>query len=83
MYTNVVAHLSINGKRRTKFKFARGVAQGFTLSPLLFDVYIDDLLREFRDQELGVPVGQIIQGPQSFADDLVLIATVLVKKKRK
>ena len=75
MYTNAEAQLSINGKLGKPFKVTRGVAQGCTLSPLLFDIYIYDLLSSFRDQGLGVPVGQITQGPQSFADDLVLIAT--------
>ena len=64
----------INGKLSESFNVTRGVAQGCPLSPLFFDIYIDDLLKEFRDQGLGVPVGQLIQGPESFADDLALIA---------
>mgnify|MGYP001604958586 CR=1 FL=1 len=74
MYTDAEAKLFINGKLSEPFKVTRGVAQGCPLSPLFFDIYIDDLLREFRDNDLGVPIGQLIQGPESFADDLALIA---------
>ena len=63
-----------NGKLGTRIKATSGVAQRCVLSPLLFDVYIDDLLHEFRKHELGVPTGHLIQGPLSLADDLGLIA---------
>ena len=75
MYTDTKAQLSINGILGEPFDVTRGVAQGCTLSPLFFDIYIDDLLVEFRDRGLGVPVGAFIQGSSSFADDLALLAT--------
>jgi len=74
MYTDTEAQLFINGKTGPRFKVTRGVAQGCVLSPIFFDIYMDDLLQKFRDEKLGVPVGQLIQGPSSFADDLALIA---------
>ena len=74
MYTNAQAQISVNGKLGEKFEVTRGVAQGCVLSPLFFDIYIDDLLEEFRSENLGVPIGQFIQGASSFADDLALVA---------
>ena len=74
MYTDTEAQLYINGKLGQAFQVNRGVAQGCVLSPLLFDIYIDDLLEDFRKEGLGVPIGQFIQGASSFADDLALIA---------
>lgn len=74
LYTGAQAQLCINGKLGTKFNVTRGVAQGCALSPLLFDIYTDDLLAEFRKHKLGVPIGSFLQGALSFADDLALIA---------
>ena len=74
MYTDAEAQISVNGKLGEKFEVTRGVAQGCVLSPLFFDVYIDDLLGEFRSESLGIPIGQFIQGASSFADDLALVA---------
>ena len=74
MYTDAKCQLFINDTLGEPFEVHRGVAQGCVLSPLFFDIYIDDLLSQFRLAGLGIPVGQIIQGTTSFADDLALIA---------
>ena len=74
LYTGSEAQLFINGKAGSAFEVTRGVAQGCVLSPLFFDVYLDDLLSTFRQRGLGVPIGQIIHGASSFADDLALVA---------
>ena len=74
MYTGAEAQMFINGELGEAFEVTRGVAQGCVLSPLLFDIYIDDLLQEFRKKGLGIPVGQLTQGASSFADDLALVA---------
>ena len=74
LYTDSEAQLFINGKSGPAFEVTRGVAQGCVLSPLFFDVYLDDLLSKFRQRGLGVPIGQIIHGASSFADDLALVA---------
>jgi len=82
MYTGAEAQMYINGKLGSPFEVTRGVAQGCVLSPTFFDIYIDDLLQCFREAGLGVPVGQFIQGPLSFADDLALIAPDLQGAKK-
>ena len=74
MYTDCEAQLSINGKTGPAFKVTRGVAQGCVLSPLFFDVYLDDLLNKFREEGLGIPTGQVVHRASSFADDLALLA---------
>jgi len=69
MYTDCEAQLCINGKTSSSFKVTRGVA-----SPLFFDIYLDDLLARFREEGLGIPLGSVMHGASSFADDLALIA---------
>ena len=75
MYTGAKCQMFVNGTLGTPFEVHKGVAQGCVLSPLFFDIYVDDLLEEFRDSELGIPIGQFLQGATSFADDLALLAT--------
>ena len=74
MYTNAQARLNINGVLGAPFTVTQGVAQGCTLSPLFFDIYIDDLLQAFRESGLGVPIGLLTQSALSFADDLLLLS---------
>ena len=56
------------------FKVTNGVAQGCTLSPLFFAIYLDDLLIKFRESGLGIPVGALRENAFSFADDLLLLS---------
>ena len=44
------------------------------LSPLLFSVYLDDLLKELRGLGLGCHIGGYWYGAMGYADDLVLLA---------
>jgi hypothetical protein len=46
------------------------------LSPALFSVYLDDLIKELREQGLGCHIGGWWMGACGFADDLILLAPV-------
>lgn len=74
MYTGAEARLQINGQLGQAFRVTRGVAQGYVLSPLFFDIYLDDLLKRFCESALGIPVGRTVWNAFSFADDLALVA---------
>jgi len=48
LYTNYVAHMSRNGMLSKVFTTENGVKQGGIVSPVLFFIYIDGILRLLR-----------------------------------
>ena len=44
------------------------------VSPILFPVYLDDLLNELRHLQLGCHIGGYWLGVSGYADDLILMA---------
>lgn len=60
-------------------RITRGVRQGCPLSPILFDIFINDVLECVRDLGIRVPsLGRRIPG-LLFADDIVLLAESAVE----
>ena len=53
---------------------SNGVRQGSVLSPLLFNVVMDDLLVKLRESGNGAKVGGIFVGSVAYADDLLLLS---------
>ena len=56
------------------WKLKRGVRQGGILSPLFFNLYINDLLNEVTCSNIGCKFGIFYQNIIAYADDLVLLA---------
>src|SRR5271154_273586 len=66
-----------SGNESIRVKINRGVLQGDPLSPMLFNLVIDQLLRALPS-EIGVAVNKDTKtNGQAFADDLILTAQTL------
>ena len=73
MYMSSRSAVLLEGEKLDLFNVEQGVAQGCSLSPILFSVFINDLLKEVEQAELGIQLssGKIIGG-MLFADDFNL-----------
>ena len=56
------------------FSVTREVRQGGVLSPILFSLYIDDLLMELAESGVGCHWDGLFVGALAYADDLTLLA---------
>lgn len=63
-----------SGDLREEIRAARGVKQGDPLSPLLFNLVVDGLLRELP-AIIGFRLGETMINAMAFADDLTLVAS--------
>ena len=64
----------LDGETSKYFNILQGVTQGCTLSPTLFKVFINDMIRAVDPAKQGVKVGEDTVSGLMFADDFVGIA---------
>ena len=67
MYESSKSAVLLDGERSEAFDVEQGVAQGCSLSPIYFSVFINGLLREVEEAEIGID----LLGGLLFADDFV------------
>ena len=74
MYMSSRSAVLLEGEKSDSFNVDQGVAHGCSLSPILFSVFINDLLKEVEQAELGIQLssgsGKTFGG-MLFADDFV------------
>ena len=75
------ASVKINDQYLESFNIMKGVKQGYALSPILFNLFINDIFNDFS--ELGIPLSESKCCGGLFADDIVLCAPSRNKSKEK
>jgi len=73
MYTGNIIRISWAGITSDYFSACNGVKQGGVISPVLFCVYIDNLLTSLSSSGFGCFIGSEFTGALAYADDIVLI----------
>ena len=78
----LLLNMYINQKLRVRwgdtfsehFNVSNGVKQGGVISPMLYCLYIDDLIEELKASNVGCYMGAVYAGIDLYADDLTLLA---------
>ena len=70
-YTNSKACVRLNGYLTDYIVINSGVKQGGILSPLFYNIYVDDLMCMLRNANLGCSIGGKFFGAIFYADDIV------------
>ena len=73
IYTNTNTEISVGSKTTWKIKINSGVKQNCLLSPLLFNLVIDELIEKLKSKNIGVKINGTLRSVMTFTDDLVTI----------
>ncbi len=74
LYFNVQYCVHINGVKSDFFDVKCSLHQGCLLSPLLFNLFINDLAIEIKQLGVGVPIAGYTVANLLYADDICFIA---------
>ena len=74
MYTNTKTKFNLGVLETGWVQQKKGVRQGCTLSPLLFNLYLEELAIRIRRSGLGMKVGRDTIGLLLYADDVIVMA---------
>ena len=81
MYMRQKLRVQWQGKHSDSFQVSNGVKQGGVISPVLFCIYMDDLLGKLEDSGIGCYMGRVFSGAFAYADDLTLLSPSIVALK--
>ena len=73
-YASSTAIVSADGVRSSAFKTTEGVNQGGILSPFLFNFFMDSLISEIKDLQIGALLGKSNISILAYCDDILLIS---------
>ena len=73
VYEEQTSWVNLGDKESTVFGVTNSTRQSSVLSPLLFSIYLDDLLLKLRNLQLGCSIGGYWYGACGYADELILL----------
>ena len=82
MYTNQKNRVKYNQSYSDVFNISNGVKQGGVLSPTLFCIYMDNLLKNLGESGFGCKMGDAYVGCICYADDILLLSGSLFGLKK-
>ena len=82
LYTNQNATIRWNGEHSGQFHINKGVRQGCILSPHLFSIYTEQVMREAEIDDMGITIGGRNLTNLRYADDTALIADNITSMKQ-
>ena len=77
MYIPQKMQVRFSNSLSNQFTVGNGVKQGGVLSPILFTVYIDKLMKILKQRNVGCKLGNKLLGVFVYADDLTLLCHTL------
>ena len=77
MYINQKIQVKWNNVLSKQYSISNGVKQGGCLSPILFSIYLNDLIDVLRSSNIGCRYGNHYMGVYCYADDIGLLSPTL------
>ena len=75
LYCNLSSTVLINNIQGNTFKKTVGVRQGFLLSPVLFNVFLEEIMADIQNNHTSsISIGGLSISNLRFTDDIYLIA---------
>jgi len=74
LYNNLKCCVRVHGFKSDWFEVLSGLRQGCVLSPIMFNMYINDLVINLKGRCNGIPIGGENVTCLLYADDVVLLA---------
>jgi len=82
LYTNQNIRVKWGSCISSLCNVSNGVKQGGVMSPILFTIYIDELLNRLSIERLGCHIGHLFCGAFGYADDVIILAPTLFSLRR-
>ena len=82
MYSNQLCHVKLGDETSASFSISNGVKQSGVISPLLFSLYIYELILLLKQSGLGCHVGLTYARAFGYADGIALVVPSLSSLKQ-